>query len=66
MKYYIGVDTIELNDKYGYGVAIVYGITERGSYFIQEEVMRQNPKDFYKELERMKTQYQPNELKEWN
>lgn len=65
MKYYIGIDTLDLDDEYGYGVACVYGITERGSYFIQEEIMRQKPEDFYKEVERLKSQYQPSEIKEW-
>lgn len=66
MKYYIGIDTLDLGDERGYGVAIVYGINERGFYFIQEEIRRQESKDFYQELERLKAQYQPHDLVEWN
>lgn len=65
MNYYIGVDTYDLSELHGYGVALVYGITERGSYYIVKEMKSLYEKEFYTELEKLKEQYQPHEVLHW-
>jgi len=67
MNYYIGIDTYDLGNEFnGYGVALVYGITERGSYYIAKEIKSQDKHEFYAELEMLKQQYQPHEILEWD
>lgn len=62
MRYYIGVDTLELGDLYGYGVVIVRD--DRG--WIIKHFKSQDKTEFYQELQRIKDQYQPHEIQEWS
>lgn len=66
MKYILALDTIDLDEKFGSGVAIIYGTTERGSYFIQETMELKDKREFWMEVEKLKERYQPTEIKHWN
>lgn len=66
MKYYIGIDSIDLEDKYGYGCIIVCTQNEDGFMIIHKQLEIQNKIEFYQELQRIKDQYQPHEIQEWS